>query len=167
MEEITDNVESNSNTTNNDQCKKRLKKRMCTICGKYIIQVSRHMRSVHKVSSCFEARNLSQFIYLSKLIPFSISDLIMITKYKKALNSYLENESPLPSEIFSRLLSKFEKYKLDTIKLGVSQNKRQLSEVETSLKSLPLSNSMTDETIRKGHQVYKDGRRRRKMNKNV
>ena len=91
-------------------------KKQCSVCGKKVFQLSRHMRQKHQIypSNQMIPQNLKSFIEMISLFPISLSEWKVICNNRKDVIQYLENETPLPPSLFSLFYQSYERYKSDT-----------------------------------------------------
>lgn len=89
------------------------RKQICSLCGKPVVKLSRHLRLIHRV----KARNhmipqtLKEFVEMIILFPISPVNWKVVCQQKKFIIDYLKKDTPLSNDIFSIVYQSFQVYK--------------------------------------------------------
>lgn len=95
-----------------------LPKSQCSLCGKYVMRLNRHLKLVHKSTEVnIEPTSLKEFAQIILLFPLSPKQWTFINKYLKHIKYFTENDEKLPIDVFEMLYIAFEKYKESQNKL--------------------------------------------------
>ena len=89
------------------------RKHTCTICEKQVLQLSRHVRLKHHIHpyNRMIPQTLREFVEMIVLFPIALTDWKLICKQRESIIAYLENDTPLPSDIFSIVYQAYDQYK--------------------------------------------------------
>lgn len=89
------------------------RKQNCSICGKLVVKLSRHLRLIHKVQSRNHMipQTLKEFVKMISLFPITSDNWKVLCKNKNVIINYLENDTPLSNDIFSIAYQAFQLYK--------------------------------------------------------
>lgn len=88
-------------------------KKECPICEKQVVKLARHLKLKHHIhpSNKLIPRNLKDFVAMIVLFPISPAHWKLICQQRESVIEYLENDTPLPHDIFSILYQALEQYK--------------------------------------------------------
>ena len=97
-------------------------KQTCKLCGKQLINLTRHMYMVHGISlsNVREAANLKEFIQLCCLIPIPAAKWLRMMKHSKKIEKYLAMDTELPMKLIKTFQTYFERYQVSDHKLLMS-----------------------------------------------
>lgn len=89
------------------------RKQNCSLCGKFVVKLSRHLRLIHKVQSRNHMlpQTLKEFVEMIILFPITSDHWKVLCKHKNSIINYLENDTPLSNDIFSIVYQAFQLYK--------------------------------------------------------
>jgi len=83
----------------------------CTICGKQLKRLTRHLRTAHNLlTSGEEAHTLKEFLKLCTLIPLNNKEWNLILKNDKSISNFIKHGEELPCDIFATCYQAYERY---------------------------------------------------------
>jgi len=101
-----------------------MEKKMCTICGKQVVRMKRHMVSMHKLENgkSTEPANLREFIEMCMLLPVPMNVWSKLMKqHKSELKSFVHDGGELPPSLLYLLHGCYAKYQDDETKLVIKE----------------------------------------------
>ena len=86
-------------------------KQACDICGKNVVRLDRHLRSIHNLAAdTLTPTSVKSFLELLRYIPVSSTELKYFEENSSHIKKFVSDNIALPDKVFNKICVAFERY---------------------------------------------------------